>query len=279
MLSLHYTHNFFNFSKTCKLYFVMEKPVDTDTTASRATSTISVNGIEYVSGSTLTNWVAERQIVTAPGSKSAARLQEKELLGMIQLPRTYYANILSMCDDIMEKFDKLFYQRYNLNLIITRKSNGYLHFALSNGAKLTMCTDESMLGTIMGLKYTAMPSDKVDAHMAGNTNMYTLATVGTELPRLENIHALYVYADIVEPQHVGDVMAPLIGYVNVTGKPGDRMSHTCNPPIYLPVDKSYIDVIRIRITDERGNDVRFPDLLEHVVLRLHFRKVQLASLF
>jgi hypothetical protein len=255
----------------------MEKPVDTDTTASKSTTTISVNGIEYVSGSTLTNWVAERQIVSAPGSD--ARLQKKELLGMIQLPKTYYASLLSTCDDIMEKFDKLFYQRYNLKLIITRKSNGYFNFALSSGAKLTMYTDESAFGSTMKLKYTVMAPDKVDARMEGNTSMYTLATVGTELPRLDNIHALYVYADIVEPQHVGDVMAPLIGYVNVTGKPGDRICHTCNPPIYLPVDKSYIDVIRVRITDERGDDVRFPDLLEHVVLRLHFRKVQLASLF
>ena len=96
---------------------------------------------------------------------------------------------------------------------------------------------------------------------------------------MDNIHALYVYADVVQQQHVGDVMAPLTGYASVNGKPGDRISHTCNPPIYLPVVKSFIDAISVRITDEHGQDVMFPDLREHVVLRLHFRKAKGVSLF
>ena len=60
MLSLHYTHNFFNFRRHCKLYFVMDKPADTATTAREsksniATATISTDAVEYVSGSALTH--------------------------------------------------------------------------------------------------------------------------------------------------------------------------------------------------------------------------------
>ena len=88
MLSLHYTHNFFNFRRQCKLYFVMDKPADTATTAREsqlniATAAISADVVEYVSGSALTHWVAERQVVTTPGSVADTRLQNKELVGMI----------------------------------------------------------------------------------------------------------------------------------------------------------------------------------------------------
>ena len=101
-----------------------------------------------------------------------------------------------------------------------------------------------------------------------------LANVGTRIPTLNTVHALYVYADIVEYQHVGDVMAPLIAYVDVTKSPGERVGHICNPPVYLPVDKSYIDTISIRITDEHGNDIVLSDDNENVVVRLHFRKAK-----
>jgi hypothetical protein len=83
----------------------------------------------------------------------------------------------------------------------------------------------------------------------------------------------------LEPQHVDDTMAPLIGYADVNGKPGDRISHTCNPPVYLPVAKSYIDAIRVRITDEHDQNIMFPDLLENLVVRLHFRKAKSVDPF
>jgi hypothetical protein len=123
-------------------------------------------------------------------------------------------------------------------------------------------TDNSVIGTILGLTCTVLGHDTVDSCMERSTIMYSLAPVGTDLPRLDTLHALHVYADVVEPQHVGDVMAALIGYVDVNGKPGDRICHTCDPFIYLPVGKSYIDAVRVRITDEYGESVMFPDFLE-----------------
>jgi hypothetical protein len=74
-------------------------------------------------------------------------------------------------------------------------------------------------------------------------------------------------------------MVPLVGYVDINGKPGDRAAPTCNPLVYLPVAKSYIDAIRVRINDERGENVMFPDLSENAVSRLHFRKAKTVSFF
>jgi hypothetical protein len=115
--------------------------------------------------------------------------------------------------------------------------------------------------------------------MERSTVMYSLTPVGTEIPRLNTLHALYGYTDVVEQQHVGNAMAPLIGYGDVNGKPGYPISHACNPPVYLPVVKSYIDAIPVHITNEHGENVMFPDLLENIVLGLHFRKAKSVSFF
>jgi hypothetical protein len=277
MLSLHYTHNFFNFSKGCKLYFAMDKPADvtaseTPLTKGAVTTEITVDRGEYVGGETLTQWVSERHVMA--GALSSGGM---ELLGMVQLPKHYYSSLQAMYADIVDKFEKVFFLRYKLKLIVTKKNTGFLTLSLSNGGRLSMFTDNSIIGTVLGLQYTELSQDKVDSRMERGIVMYSLATVGTDIPRLKNLHALHVYADVVEPQHVGDIMSPLIGYVDVNGKPGDRINHICNPPIYLPVGRSYIDAIRVRITDEHGQNVMFADLLEHVVLRLHFRKAKSVS--
>jgi hypothetical protein len=126
-------------------------------------------------------------------------------------------------------------------------------------------------GTVVSPPSSRSAGDKIEVH--------SLATVGTEKPGLRSVHALHVHDDIVEPQHVGNAMAPLVGYVNISGKPGDRISHTCNPPIYLPVGKSYIDAIRVHTTDEHGENVIFPDNVENLVTRLHFRQAKSVSFF
>jgi hypothetical protein len=132
------------------------------------------------------------------------------------------------------------------------------------------------MSKILGLKGTLV-SPPSSRSADDEIEVHSLATVGTEKPSLKAVHALHVHADIVDPQHVGDAMVPLVGYVNMNGKPCDRICHTCNPPIYLLVDKSYISATRVRITDEHGENVTFPDNAENIVLRLHFRKAKSVS--
>jgi hypothetical protein len=126
-------------------------------------------------------------------------------------------------------------------------------------------------GTVVSPTSSRSLEDRIEVH--------SIATVGTVKPSLNAVHLLYVHAHIVEPQHVRDVKVPLVGYVDIKGKPGDRICHTCNPPIYLPYGKCYIDAIRVRITDEHGENVSFPDNVENLVLRLHFRKAKAVSIF
>ena len=277
MLSLHYTHNFFNFREDCLLHFVVDKPalasiVATETASNKvvATGDQNVEWSEFLVEERITHWVAESHI--GKSSRGA------ELVGSFEMTKQYYPSVLALCDDIVAKFAKIFFQRYKLQLIATMRSNGCITFTLSNGGKLAMYSNKSYVSKILGLKGTVV-SPPSSRSVEDRIEVHSLATVGSVKPSLNAVHALYVHADIVEPQHVGDVMVPLVGYVDITGKPGDRTCHTCNPPIYLPVAKSYIDTIRVRITDEHGENVIFPDNVENLVLRLHFRKAKAISMF
>ena len=277
MLSLHYTHNFFNFLEDCLLYFVVDKPEAANTVATEAASNKviptgdqHVDWGEFIVEERITHWLAETHIAnrSSPGA---------ELVGSFDMAKQYYPSVAALCNDIVAKFAKIFFLRYKLKLIGTLRSNGCITFTLSNGGKLAMYTNNPYMSKILGLKGTLV-SPPSSRSAGDKIEVYSLATVGTDKPSLNAIHAFHVHADLVEPQHVGDAMAPLVGYVDIDGKPGERISHTCNPLVYLPVAKSYIDAIRVRINDERGENVTFPDL-ENVVMRLHFRKAKTVSFF
>jgi hypothetical protein len=277
MISLHYTHNFFNFREDCLLYFVVDKPTVANTVATetpsvkvKATGSTEVDWGEFLPQERTTHWVAEKH-----ASKGGAG---RELVGSFEMRKQYYPSLLSLCDDIVAKFEYIFFQRYKLKLVAKIGTNGRVTFTLDNAGKLTMYANNTYLAKILGLKATVVSPESARSS-TDTTVVHSLATIGTEAPRLDVVHALYVHADIVEPQHVGNVMVPLAGYVDIRGKPGDRICHTCNPLIYLPVHKSYIDAIQVRITDEHGQDVIFPDNIGNVVLRLHFRKEKGVSLF
>ena len=276
MLRLHYTHNFFNFREDCMIHFVMDKPAVAQTAPAEPMSTkivatgesdIDLN--EVMIDERITHWVAERHL--------AGGVAGKELVGSFEIHKQYYPTLLSLCEDIVAKFEGIFFLHYKLRLVVKINPNGCVSFALANGGKLTMYTHTPYIAKTLGLKATALTPPGTSE--APTIVVYKMATVGTDAPELQRVHALHVQANIVEPQHVGDAMVPLVGYVDITGKPGDRVCHTCNPPIYLRVDTSYINAIEVRITDEQGQIVMFPNNIENVVLRLHFRKKVGVSLF
>ena len=291
MLSLHYTHNFFNFRETCVLRFVMQKPTELNTSeaASADCRTTDDDNIDWndmmdddpATSKALTEHTRghEVRVVSSTPGVTAISSGTTELFGMIEVPKGYYASIPALCEDITSRFNKVFTPRYKLKLTVTRQRDGCLTFSLSNGGRISVFANRPYIAKVLGLPQTEIKGTKDDLRQLRDVVLQKLTLVGTQVPRLNNVHALYVYADIVEYQHVGDVMAPLIAYVDITKSLGERVGHICNPPVYLPVDRSYIDMIKIRITDEHGENVMFPDDVENVVVRLHFRKAKSFGLF
>lgn len=83
----------------------------------------------------------------------------------------------------------------------------------------------------------------------------------------------YVYSDIVTPQIVGDVHAPLLRLVKVRGNEGEVISQYYDRPQYVPVIRSTFQTISFELRLNSGEFVPFSR--GKVIIVLHFRMRQI----
>ena len=86
------------------------------------------------------------------------------------------------------------------------------------------------------------------------------------------IHALYIYCDLLQFTHVGDVKAPLLRVVDSGEEIGGVVTRYYERPRYVPLQKKSFDSIQIVIRDDLGEKIQFES--GKVLLTLHFRRVQ-----
>lgn len=87
-------------------------------------------------------------------------------------------------------------------------------------------------------------------------------------PRAGFYH-MYCYSDVVSPQLVGDVYAPLLRTVDVQGTYGDIVTQYFNPAYYLPVAKHHIENIEIQLKTDQNKLIDFN--YGKTIVTLHFR--------
>lgn len=84
---------------------------------------------------------------------------------------------------------------------------------------------------------------------------------------------MYVYCDLVEPQFVGDTVAPLLKIINISTLPyvyGVHKTTSLFNPHYVPVKCRYFESIEIDLRDGTGNHLPFH--FGTSCVKLHFRK-------
>ena len=86
------------------------------------------------------------------------------------------------------------------------------------------------------------------------------------------IHALYVYCDLLQFTHVGNIRAPLLRVVDSGGAAGDVVTRYYERPRYIPIQKKSFDTVQIIIRDDLGEKILFES--GKVLLILHFRRIQ-----
>ncbi|GFW07193.1 uncharacterized protein TNCV_3693871 [Trichonephila clavipes] len=89
-----------------------------------------------------------------------------------------------------------------------------------------------------------------------------------------NYRVLLLYSDIVEPQIIGDVLAPLLRIVNVTGHDGEIVCVKYDRPHYLHVSRKQIDTLEIVIRSHPGELIPFERGRSY--MKLHFRQKYLS---
>ena len=85
---------------------------------------------------------------------------------------------------------------------------------------------------------------------------------------------MFVYTDIVESQIVGDVLAPLLRMVHVTGTDGELVNIQYDRPHYLPISRKDIETLEIVIRMHTGDLTPFERGRSYV--KLHFRQKYLS---
>jgi hypothetical protein len=103
--------------------------------------------------------------------------------------------------------------------------------------------------------------------------VFYIPPISINTPTFSTVTSLYVYTDIVDQQRVGDTYAQLMDILPVQGVPGQRVHYVFDPPTYLPVTRNFIETINVIIHDGNECHIVFPDDVDNVVCRLHFRRV------
>ena len=93
---------------------------------------------------------------------------------------------------------------------------------------------------------------------------------------VDTVNAIYVYCDVIEHRTVGHTLAPLIGIIPVTGKPGSYVSKRYNKIQYHPVLKKNLSNIHISLRDNQAKRIRF--CRGKVIVTLHLRSKKLNLL-
>ena len=68
---------------------------------------------------------------------------------------------------------------------------------------------------------------------------------------------IYIYTDILRYSIVGDSLSPLLRAFPINTSQNQLIHFTPSNAIYLPLEKSFLDTVRISIRDQRGKHINF----------------------
>jgi hypothetical protein len=154
-------------------------------------------------------------------------------------------------------------------------TTGYVKL-IATRCEVILLDGDTYFADILGLPTTKVQERDFSSIGSGRgrpAKLYTVDLIGTRKPKLDVLHSMYVYSDVIERQPVGDTDAPLLGIVPVGDtSPGSRVHYAFNPLIYLPVSQAYIRNIRVTLATENGDPVPFASASDNVVVCLRFRR-------
>ena len=116
--------------------------------------------------------------------------------------------------------------------------------------------------------------DRIEAEAGTNVIIGRYATSGEPVSVHRGLSTLYVYADVVEAQLVGDAHVPLLRtIVDKPGILGETVYKSFTNVHYVNVSRGVFHEVEVHITDDAGNDVPFAG--GRVSVKLHFKKKHL----
>jgi hypothetical protein len=272
LTSLQYTNRFYSVRDTATIYVVVTFPnAAAITTAERVPGMIqytsnfdetTIDALPRVEKSML------RPFIKPPNSQDTSFI----VTAKIVIRPGFYKDPSVVYKFIVDEFERLYGNpRYNTHMeAIIKGADGTLSFKFTPSTNVVhMYTQEPFILNTLGF---------IGVDKTHGEPLYAMNLVGVKTPRFDSVQSLYVYSDIVKPQHVGDTLAPLLDIVPVQGAPGQRVHYSHNQLTYVPINRTFVESISIEICDEYGAHVIFPDDVENVICRLRFRRCKQIGL-
>ncbi len=86
----------------------------------------------------------------------------------------------------------------------------------------------------------------------------------------DSFHTLYLYCDLIQPQVVGDCLAPLLRTVPIAGSHGETVGEAFLDPHYIPLRCKTFDSVQISIKDDNNYPIKF--CFGKSIVKLHLRR-------
>ena len=255
---LQYPHNWTNFEEE----YIAFARVDPENINYQGIGIISLQG-EYEKG-------LETSKKDAIGDKLIDNLDKdvkiRECRGflyyVIRIPTGYYKDAGEIAKIMVTKFTDLTKrQSLNLEYNYNEKSNT-LKLTSTNLTWFRILSQNENLCRILGF---GKPT-KLDT-----LYIWDPLAEPKRKPQIDEFSTIYLYTDIIKYQIVGDTQAPLLGTLPVQGKHGEQVYWSFNTNYYMPVNKTSISTIEVRLCNETGDLIPF-DPTSTTVCKLHFRR-------
>lgn len=163
----------------------------------------------------------------------------------------YYETVTDIVKAMTHHFRNQIYMHYNKTTLKVKAT-------LTPHTRLKL---SAALAEIFGFEPTKFTAPNSDLNVTGNL----VADLNSPFS------LLYVYSDIVDPQLVGDIHAPLLR-VKVTGHAGDMVSSLYDPPHYSPLSRKNFQTV---VTDVSPTRHLIPFERGETIVEPHFRLKQL----
>jgi len=136
--------------------------------------------------------------------------------------------------------------------------------------KVEIATDETVMQIVLSPGLAIMLGfDPTETDLKTNNRSVRPVDILATVPA-----HMYVYCDLVEPQMVGDTLAPLLKIVNmdtIAYKYGAHKQVHFNDPHYLPLVKGAFESVEVDLRDIKGDRLRFQ--FGASCMKLHLRRV------
>jgi len=197
-----------------------------------------------------------------------------ENLEMLDLRSLNYTDIESLADNLVNKIKKEIYK--TTENLRNNEKDAYIKDLISFAKDLEIYVDNdaeriviNIPNSIKNVRFSSTlrhtlgfgPS-KLEA---GRYEARYPPTVGLA------VNTLFIYTDIIEPQIVGNKLAPLLRIVPIEGSIGKLAYNSYPNPHYVDLLSNSFDTVRILLKDIAGNILNFE--YGQVIVKLHFQKV------